>query len=202
MFDLLSRIAKKRRSGSDTRDETDDAMQRALDALPAETREAVTEVADEVTAKPSRAVHPVPSTPPAVSPIEAGAALTLAPQLFNIARKRISLMFRIRLGLAVVLGAVLVTALIGCIFSVFIGEGTWAIFFGALTLVDVLGFAFSKPLKAVTDALVATQQLEWLNLRVRVDLATCTELADPQERIDCQGKLWESVQAHLATMSG
>jgi hypothetical protein len=205
MLDLLrvlGRVSEKRRSRSvGEQEEIDDATLRAFDALSPDIREAITEVAADVERTDSPA-KPVPAEPRVVSPIEAGAALTFAPQLFLTARKRISLMFRIRLGLAVVLGAILVTALILCIISLYIGQQKWALLFGGLTLVDVLGFAFSKPLKAVTDAVTATQRLEWLNLRVQVDLDSCAQLADPHDRIECQGKLWESIQSQLAAMGG
>ena len=203
--DVLRRVRVEKtgdQSGIRIRYVTDEETQAALEALPETTREAIKDVADDAAVGTGGGVSPVPTEPSAVAPVEAGAALTLAPQLFKDARSRISLMFRIRLGLAVLLAVILIVALAACIFSVLTGEEQLALLFGGLTLIDVLAFAFGKPLKAVTDAVVASQRLELVHLRVQVDINSCATLRDPEARIQCQSAVWKSIQDELVAMGG
>lgn len=206
VVDLLRRV---RLEEGDSRDafrvrksgESDTAA--ALEALPASTREVLESVAagtadsqDDAGASGSKGRDRT------VDPQQAAAALTLAPQLFADARRRISLMFRLRLGLALILAVVLIGAIGVAIFAAFQGNNGLALIFGGLSLIDILAFAFGKPLKAVTDVVVASQRLELLHLRVQVDIKSCAQLSQPEARIQCQMDVWTAIQAELAAMGG
>jgi hypothetical protein len=68
-------------------------------------------------------------------------------------------------------------------------------------VLDLLAFAFAKPLKAITDSVAATQRLEFVHIRLVSDLNSCQALTKPAERIRCEAKAWESVERSLDSMT-
>lgn len=122
-------------------------------------------------------------------------------KIFADARRRISLGFRIRLGIAIALVSVLIVGIAGCVVAGLLGEAIWASAFGGIATLDLITFAFSKPLKAITDAVAETQRLEIAHLRLVSELKSCQAYTDTTRRIECEAKAWASVEASLTSIS-
>jgi ABC-type multidrug transport system fused ATPase/permease subunit len=126
---------------------------------------------------------------------------TLDQEVFADARRRIALTFRFRLAFAIILAAVLTIGVAGCIIFGLLGQTVWAVVWGGISVADLLAFAFTKPLKAITDSVTATQRLELVHLRLISDLNSCQALTTTADRIKCEAKAWKSVERSLDSMS-
>jgi hypothetical protein len=138
-------------------------------------------------------------------PPEVGATLlAISPDaVFRDARKRIDLVFKLNLGLAIVLAAVLLGGIAGAVISaVFFEKTIWALAFGGISVGDVIGAYALKPLTAINAAVIATQRLETIHLRLSEQLKLCAEHANLDDRIRCQTTVWETIQKDLSTLAG
>lgn len=134
---------------------------------------------------------------------EVGAmALSISPTaVFLSARRRIDLVFRLNLAIAISLAVLLLGGIGGAIVSgAVFAKPTWALVFGGISVADIIGVYAFKPLAAINEALVATQRLDALHLRLRQQLDTCGQLSDLKERIKCQTTVWDAIQRELATL--
>jgi hypothetical protein len=146
--------------------------------------------------------RPVPSSPERT---ELGAAaLAISPDaVFGDARHRMSLVFKLNLAIAITLAIILFGGLGGAVYSaVFVGNNIWATVFGGISAADVIGLLVFKPLTAINSALIGTQRLEMLHLRLRQQLDLCAQHKRLHERIQCQTLVWESIQQDLAALAG
>lgn len=133
-----------------------------------------------------------------------GALLAMsADAVFRDARRRIDLVFKLNLGVAIVLAVILVGGIGGAVVSaVFLGKTVWAVVFGGISAGDLIGAYALKPLTAINSAIIATQRLEAVHLRMSQQLRACGAHENLDERIRCQTVVWEAIQKDLATLSG
>lgn len=133
----------------------------------------------------------------------AAIALAISPQaVFNDARQRMSIVFKVNLAVAIVLAIILLSGLGGAIYSgIFLRSNLWASIFGGVSAADVIGLMVFKPLTAINSALIGTQRLELIQLRLSQQLQTCAEHVQLQRRIECQGLVWDTIQKELALLA-
>jgi hypothetical protein len=139
-----------------------------------------------------------------LDPRVGGAALAIdSGTVFDDARRRISLVFKLNLGLAIALAVILLGGLVGAIIAGLVfNKNAWGLAFGGISGADLIGIYLFKPLTAINSALVATQRLDALHLRVHEQLKTCVEYSDLDARIRCQTQVWEAMQKELAVLAG
>jgi len=131
-------------------------------------------------------------------------ALAISPQaVFSDARQRMSVVFKINLGVAITLAVILLGGLGGAVYSaVFLHNNIWATVFGGVSTADVIGLWALKPLTAINHSLVETQRLEMLQLRLSQQLDECSHHDTLEERIKCQTVVWDTIQKELAILAG
>ena len=132
----------------------------------------------------------------------AATALAISPDaVFHDARRRIDLVFRFNFGLAVILAIILLSGIAGAVASAFfLKSGLWATVFGGVAAADILGIYVWKPVQAINSALVATQRLEGIYLRVSEQIQSCKSHQDLSIRITCQESVWDVMQRELALL--
>ena len=122
--------------------------------------------------------------------------------VFGDARKRIERVFRLNVFLLLGLGLVLLVGIGGAIYSaLFLQQSIWTFVFGGVAVADVIGVYIFKPITAINRALVSTQQLDLLYLRLREGLKGCDELEDVGEKLACRDALWDKVWEDLKALS-
>jgi hypothetical protein len=90
----------------------------------------------------------------------------------------------------------------GAIYSgLFLHSNVWPLVFGGVTVVDLAGVYVLKPVAAINRALLATQQIDLLYLRLREGLKDCESLPDPKAFIECRNAVWDRVWADLSALS-
>ncbi len=116
------------------------------------------------------------------------------------ARRRIELVFRINLALAIALAVIFMGGIAGAIVSALaFGNSSWILVFGGVSAADILGVLAFKPLKEIHKALIATQRLDILHLSLQKQLELCDQHKDLEDRFRCQTKVWEAIQAELVS---
>lgn len=130
-------------------------------------------------------------------------ALAISPQaVFKDARQRMNLVFKVNLAVAIVLAIILLSGLAGAIYSgIFMRSNLWASIFGGVSAADVISLMVFKPLTAINSALIGTQRLEMIQLRLSQQLQACEEHQQLQQRIDCQTLVWDTIQKELSLLS-
>ena len=122
--------------------------------------------------------------------------------VFRSARRRIDLVFRINLALAITLAVILIGGIAGAIVSALVfGNSSWAIVFGGVSVADIIGVLAFKPLKEINRALIATQRLDILHLSLQKRLELCDQHKTLEGRFRCQTEVWEAIQAELASQA-
>lgn len=118
------------------------------------------------------------------------------------ARRRIDLVFRLNLGIAIALTVVLLGGIAGSLISsLVLGKSSWAAAFGGISAADILGIYAFKPLRVINRALVSSQRLDAVHLRLKEQLDSCRQLDTMEERIKCQTKTWEAIEKQLAALT-
>jgi hypothetical protein len=113
-----------------------------------------------------------------------------------------SVVFRLNLGVAIILAIILLGGIAAAVFSaVFLRNSIWSVVFGGVSVADLLGIYVWKPLSVINASLLATQRLEMLQLRLSQQLSTCAQHRNLEERITCQTVVWESIQKELAILA-
>ena len=136
------------------------------------------------------------------SPKATEAAFALSPDaVFNEARARLRLFFRINVGVCLAVSTVLVGALAAALVLALVGRTALAGVFGALSLGDIVFAAAYGPLKRIEAALVATQRLDIIHLSTRERLSAAQELTDPSARVRETERIWEDIKNDLAALS-
>ena len=131
----------------------------------------------------------------------AGLALD-ADAVFADARRRIENVFRLNVALLAALALILLIGIGGAIYSgLFLHSNVWPLVFGGVTVVDLAGVYVLKPVAAINRALLATQQIDLLYLRLREGLKDCESLPDPKAFIECRNAVWDRVWADLSALS-
>jgi hypothetical protein len=130
-------------------------------------------------------------------------ALAISPTaVFSDARHRMSLVFKLNLAVAIILAIILLSGLGGAVYSaLFLRNNIWASVFGGISAADVVGLVVFKPLTAINSALVGTQRLELIQLRLSQQLQACGQHEELQQRIACQTLVWDTIQKELALLS-
>ena len=122
--------------------------------------------------------------------------------VFRDARRRIELVFKINLAVAIVLAVILLIGIGGAVFSaVFLQRDVWTIAFGGVSVADLIGLYAFKPLTAINSAIVASQRLDATHLRLREQLQSCDEHKALKDRIECQSAVWDTIQKELASLA-
>jgi len=85
--------------------------------------------------------------------------------------------------------------------AVFLQRNIWAAAFGGVAAADMIGLYVFKPLTAINSAIVGSQRLAAVHLRLLEQLNTCNQFENLKERIDCQTTVWDTVQKELAALS-
>jgi hypothetical protein len=149
------------------------------------------------------AVDAVFKAPSSATTTVGGAALGIsADEVVASARRRIELVFRINLGIAIALAVIFIGGIAGALVSsLVLGKSTWAVAFGGLSTVDLLGVYAFKPLKVINRALVSSQRLDAVHLRLREQLDGCRQLGTMEERMKCQTQIWEAIETQLASLA-
>lgn len=133
--------------------------------------------------------------------IRAGVALD-PDTVFSDARKRIERVFRLNVILLLTLAILLLVGIGGAIYSaLFLQTSTWTLIFGGVAVADLIGIYVFKPITAINRALVSTQQLDLLYLRLREGLKGCDELQDVNEKLACREALWDKVWEDLSALN-
>jgi hypothetical protein len=190
---------ERRKSGSGAQGLSPE-MAAALDQVAVDAGEQPQPARRQVRAAVEEQFRTTKEAPP-IDPTVAGAALTFAPQVFADARGRLNLTFRIKLGFLIALGVILAAGIAGAIVGGIAGHNVWSLIFGGISVLDLLTFAFTKPLAAVTDVAVASNRLDLTNLRLGSDLQSCDAISDPQDRIRCQTRAWQAADRALKSLS-
>ena len=149
--------------------------------------------------------QPESSPPPEDRKKSEAAAITLAvtkQAVFQDARRRVELVFKVNLAIAIVLAIILLAGIGGAIFAAFFQQNAWATAFGGIAVADLIGVYVFKPLDAINSAMVASQRLDALSLRMHDQLKACDEYTSIKERIECQSAIWEKIQQELSSLSG
>jgi hypothetical protein len=130
-------------------------------------------------------------------------ALAISPQaVFSDARQRMELVFKINLAVAIVLAVILLGGLAGSVYSaIFLHNNIWASVFGGVSAADVIGLLVFKPLTAINTALIGTQRLEMLQLRLSQQLDACALHERLDARIECQSAVWDTIQRELGLLA-
>jgi len=136
-----------------------------------------------------------------VSPDLGGVALGSSSEFYAASRRRISLAFRLSVGLALALAVILFGGIAATIVSGLMGYPAWSAAFGGVSVASLLGTYAYKPLTAISEAAVASQRLEIIHARLANQLKSCTEQSDLQKRIRCQTQVWNTIQKEIAAMS-
>jgi hypothetical protein len=131
------------------------------------------------------------------------AGVALDPDVvFSDARKRIERVFRLNVILLLALAVLLLIGIGGAIYSALVWQqNMWTLIFGGVAVADVIGIYVFKPITAINRALVSTQQLDLLYLRLREGLKGCEELQDVNEKLACRDALWDKVWEDLSALS-
>jgi hypothetical protein len=126
-------------------------------------------------------------------------ALAIGPQaVFQDARRRIGLVFRINLAVSIVLAIILLGGIGGSVFSaVFLKNSIWALALGGVSAADAIGVYVYKPLAAINEALIGATRLDALQLRLSEQLSQCAQHSDLEARIRCQTNVWDAIQHEL-----
>ena len=131
----------------------------------------------------------------------AGVALD-ADAVFRDARERIDQVFRLNVVLLLTLAVLLLAGIGGAIYAaVFLRQNSWALIFGGVAAADLIGVYVFKPITAINRALVSTQQLDLLYLRLREGLKGCDEVQDVGEKLACRDALWDKIWEDLAALN-
>jgi hypothetical protein len=139
---------------------------------------------------------------PPVLPAEVGGfALDTPPEFFLTARRRIALVFRLNICLALILAFILFGAIILLIVAAFTGHGALIAVFGGVSVADLIGVYAFKPLAEISSSVIASQRLEIIHMRLLSQLRTCAEQVDPEKRRRCQTGVWNAIQKDIAAMS-
>ena len=157
-------------------------------------------VAPEAKGTEDRALSREPGTGPEGS---GRAAFSISPEaVIRDARRRIDLVFRFNLSVAIALAVVLIGGIAAAVvMGVVFRQPSWSLIFAGVSAADIIGIYVYKPLDAVNAAIVATQRLDAINLRLREQLNLCLQYTELRDRIECQTKLWEAVQDELAALA-
>jgi hypothetical protein len=131
-----------------------------------------------------------------------GLALAFGPDaVFQDARKRTGLVFKLNLGFAIILGIILLSGIAGSLYSALIlGKAAWATAFGGISAADLIGLYAFKPLTAMNSALVSATRLDNMQLRLKMQLEQCDKYANIEDRLRCQTGVWEAVQKELESL--
>lgn len=121
-------------------------------------------------------------------------------RVFADARRRVSLVFKIRLWIALVLAVVLVGALAGVVVSLAMGQTELATGLGVAVIADLISLTVFKPLDKIRENLVDTQRLDLLHLMARQQL-TEAEALPLEERLTFQQGVWKDVLDQVAALS-
>lgn len=134
----------------------------------------------------------------AVAPI----ALALDPAAgFSEARSRISLIFRLRLGILVLLLAVGMVSLVGLVVSAAMGNTTLAIGLGIAGVADGVAALVYSPLDKIREALTDTQRIDLIHMSAMDRLQLCHSHEELADRLTCVEQVWEGVLAKIEAMS-
>ena len=135
-------------------------------------------------------------------PVEAGGlALSMSTEVITTARRRISLVFKLNVALALALAFILFGGVTICIGSAIFGHNLWATVFGGVAVGDLLGIYLFKPIATISAAVVASQRLELVHMRLVAQLAECAKQQNVDKRVACQTAVWDSIQRDLTAMS-
>jgi hypothetical protein len=130
-----------------------------------------------------------------------GIALGSSSEFYTAARSRITLAFRLSVGLALALAVILFGGIAATIVSGLMGHAAWSAAFGGVSVASLLGAIAYKPLTAISEAAVASQRLEIIHARLANQLMVCTEQPDIEKRIRCQTAVWNAIQKEISAMS-
>jgi hypothetical protein len=135
-------------------------------------------------------------------PVEAGGlALSMSTEVITTARRRISLVFKLNVALALTLAFILFGGVATCIGSAVFGHELWASVFGGVAVGDLLGIYLFKPIATISAAVVASQRLELVHMRLVDQLNECAKEQNADKRVACQTAVWDSIQRDLAAMA-
>jgi len=191
-------LAKGRGSTSELPPEVLEELETRLKSLEAEDAPGVLELSREA-AKPE-----VQQTVERTVASEVGAAaLAISPgELFREARRQNKQVFLVGLVLSVALGTILTVGIAGVIVSaVFLGNGSAAAVFGGVTVLDVAGFALTKPFAVIQRASVTSQRLDLAYLRLQEQLKDCERYSDPQELFQAKSRVWDQTQEEFRALT-
>jgi hypothetical protein len=131
------------------------------------------------------------------------AALAISPgELFRGARGQNRQVFLVGLVLSVALGSILTLGIAGVIVSaVFLGNGSAAAVFGGVAVLDVIGFALTKPFAVIQRASVTSQRLDLAYLRLQEQLKDCERYTDPDELFRAKSRVWDQTQEEFRALT-
>lgn len=133
-----------------------------------------------------------------------GAALAIsATEVFQDARNRNKRVYLFNLVLAIVLATLLCVTIAGALVSFLVLQATAAsAVFAGVSILDLFGFAFTKPFTVIQQSSVATQRLDLAYLRLQEQMKDCDLHEDPASRFDCRAVVWDTIQSELRSLGG
>lgn len=136
---------------------------------------------------------------PRLRDLAGGIALADADEVFTRARQRIELVFRIRLGVAILIVIIFIGTIVGAIIGLATGNNGIAVGLGAATLADLIAAGVYKPLDKIAQTLIDTQRLDMIHVMARQQLRACLD-EEPGQRLLCQERTWKNVMTQLAAL--
>lgn len=131
------------------------------------------------------------------------AGLALDPdRVFQDARTRLTLVFRINLALSLLIAGILIGGIIAGVILASTGNGGLATIFGAVAFADLIVAAVYRPLDQVNASLLNTQRLDMIHLSTRERLQAARAIPDLDKRIEATNAIWEQIKADLASLAG
>ncbi|MEV6432177.1 hypothetical protein [Nocardia sp. NPDC051463] len=139
-----------------------------------------------------------PAADTTLSTVAGGLALTDTDEFFRQARRRIDLVFKIRLAIALLIATVLIGTIVGAIAGLALGNTVLAGGLGATALVDLIGAGVYKPLEKIRQALVDAQRLDMIHLSAKQQLSTITD--DGVNTIEKYQEVWANILEQIKVL--
>ncbi|WP_406231318.1 hypothetical protein [Nocardia sp. NBC_01009] len=139
-----------------------------------------------------------PTADTALSNVAGGLALTDTDEFFRQARRRIDLVFKIRLAIALLIATVLIGTIVGAIVGLALGNTALASGLGATALVDLIGAGVYKPLEKIRQALMDAQRLDMIHLSAKQQLSTITD--DGANTIEKYQEVWANILEQIKVL--
>jgi hypothetical protein len=127
--------------------------------------------------------------------------ILLSDTVFQDARRRVILVFRLNIALSLAVSLILIGAITTSIVLGFFGRDVWATALGGVAMLDLVGAALYRPLAQINRALVRAQQIDMLVLSARERLRVVGDIAEANDLATATLHAWADILADLKALS-